>query len=253
MVASWWPWRYWAVSTFQTDNTSPLAKLTQSIKAGKVYDQVVPEPNNFATTITRCDKNGWNFSDSLRDKSPVFVREYKNRAEAEAGHKQVVDLLTKGRLQLVGSLEGRSEEELRRWLHLRAIEWNSWPSWLSAVGAPVLFIFFPWLYVVSGLLAAHLVWMQVRYRWVSPALATVAALVVTPLQWVAAIGCAGWLYWHNEYFAGTLALCWPLLAGIIPQYLGPTRPIRQWLQGEIGRVELALAKRIGYVDQDAKV
>ena len=113
VVASWLPWRHWSISTFQEDSASPLAKLTQSITEGKSYDQVVPEPNGFVTTITQCDRNGWNFSNSLSDKPPLFVREYKNRDEAQAGHKQAVEFLGKGQLHLLRSSKGCTDEAAR--------------------------------------------------------------------------------------------------------------------------------------------
>lgn len=108
VVASRFPWRYWSVSTFQDDSASPWAKLTQSITEGKSYDHVAPAPDGFVTTITQCDKNGWNFSNSLSDKPPLFVREYKNRDEAQAGHKQAVEFLAKGQLHLLGSVAGNT-------------------------------------------------------------------------------------------------------------------------------------------------
>ena len=46
----------------------------------------------------------------------------------------------------MGDLTG---EESARFLHLRAVEWANWPSFLSMLYVPVLLIAVPWLAVLD--------------------------------------------------------------------------------------------------------
>lgn len=100
-VASLWPWRFYFVSTIQLqeDSSNPLGKLTRrvrSLKTGVSYNEVPPEPDKFFTHIYRCDK--YLLVKSLDD--PLFEREYSNLSEAQIGHNEAVDLLSKGKLKL---------------------------------------------------------------------------------------------------------------------------------------------------------
>jgi hypothetical protein len=45
-----------------------------------------------------------------------------------------------------------NESEMRRFLWLRAAEWKNWPSFISQPIVPVLFIWFPWFYVLGVVL-----------------------------------------------------------------------------------------------------
>lgn len=134
-----------------------------------------------------------------------------------------------------------SDEELRRWLWLRAIEGTNWPAFLSQPIAPLLFLFFWWPYVVGSIVAVDILWAFIRYDFVSPRLATVGCLTVAWLKWPAALGSGIYLLGQHSYLAGVLALLWPLLAGLI--HVPP---------GQVGRVELLFAKAIGYVEQDTE-
>lgn len=60
-----------------------------------------------------------------------------------------------------------TEEETRRWLLLRAIEWNNWPSFVSQPILPVVLIFYPWYYALGGVFVMDLIWATIRYRFVS--------------------------------------------------------------------------------------
>ncbi|MBI3669774.1 MAG: hypothetical protein HY237_08355 [Acidobacteria bacterium] len=135
-----------------------------------------------------------------------------------------------------------SEPQLRRWLWLRAAEWTNWPSFVSQPIVPVLFIFFPWLYVLAGVFLVDLLWALVRYRYINVRAANYAAYFVVFTKWPAAIGSAILLFVHHSYFAGIVAIVWPLgLSGIIG------------IPGQIGRIELLFAKKIGYVNEDAEL
>jgi hypothetical protein len=54
---------------------------------------------------------------------------------------------------MIADLRSYTEPELQRWLHLRAIEWAAWPAFITQPVVPILFMFFPALFVIIGLIA----------------------------------------------------------------------------------------------------
>jgi hypothetical protein len=134
-----------------------------------------------------------------------------------------------------------TESELQRWLWLRAVEWSNWPSFLAQPLAPILFIFFWWPYVLSGILVLDILWAYVRYSYANPRLANTGANLVAWLKWPAAIGAAIYLFIQGRYITGILALIWPLLAGFV------------CIPAKVGQIELSFAKKVGYVDKDAEL
>ncbi len=134
-----------------------------------------------------------------------------------------------------------TESELQRWLWLRAVEWANWPSFLSQPLAPILFIFIWWPYVLAGIIVLDILWASIRYSYVNPQLANAGAILVAWPTWPAAIGAAIYLFIKGNYISGVLALLWPLLAGSV------------CIPAKIGLIELAFAKKVGYVDQNAEL
>jgi hypothetical protein len=142
------------------------------------------------------------------------------------------------------------EPELQRWLHLRAIEWCAWPVFLSQPILPLLLIWFPTVSVLVAVVAAEFLWRFVRYSFISPRLASAGATFVVFLKWPCAIGAAIYLAVQHRYLVALLAILWPLVASLasVPVTLIAALFGRHTL---VGVVELELAKRIGYVSQDA--
>jgi len=68
--------------------------------------------------------------------------------------------------------------EIDRWIHPRAIEWSGWPTFISQPVVPGLFIFYPWHFVVIGLLCVDLVWQIVQHASVSFPLSEPSCLAV---------------------------------------------------------------------------
>jgi hypothetical protein len=132
-----------------------------------------------------------------------------------------------------------TEAELQRWLHLRSIEWANWPAFLSQPVLPILLIFFRWPFVLGGLVAIDILWAALRYSFTSPALSNAGCVLVVWLKWPAAVGSGLYLFFvTRSYGLGILALAWPILAGLV------------CVPGKVGRIELALAKNVGYVHED---
>lgn len=96
IIASFFPGRFFCVSTIQLDASSPLSKLTRSIKLKVPYNDIPPEPDDFVTQIFRCDKHGWVKS----VEHPLFEKNYSNLLQARDGHNEAVVLLSQGKLKL---------------------------------------------------------------------------------------------------------------------------------------------------------
>jgi hypothetical protein len=139
------------------------------------------------------------------------------------------------------NFHGYTEDEIKRWLWLRAIEWGAFPAYLSQPVAPILFIFYHWYFVVLGVVALGLIWCFFRYSFVSVGLYSAVVLPVVWLKWPAAVGSSIYLFVHHQHAAGVVALLWPLVAS----FTG--------VPGQIGVIELALAKKIGFVSPDAEL
>jgi hypothetical protein len=73
IIASWFPGRYYKVSTIEGS------------------------PGEFVTQVAKCDKMGW-VGDWIAN--TVYERDYKSHADAVRGHEDVVNLLQAGRLKL---------------------------------------------------------------------------------------------------------------------------------------------------------
>ena len=129
---------------------------------------------------------------------------------------------------------GYTEEEMIRWLWLRAVEWESFPAFISQPIAPILFIFFPWYYVLLVIFVLGVLWCFIRYSFVSVTAAAVACMTVIWLKWLSAIGSSIYLFIHHQIVAGIVALLWPLLAGLVQ------------IPGKAGVIQLAFAKKIGF-------
>ncbi len=130
-----------------------------------------------------------------------------------------------------------TDEELRRLLKLRAIEWVNWPSFLSQAVAPLLICVYGVIRVVITLLTLEIIWAFMRYAVRSFKLARVFAVIIAIVHWpVALTGCI-WLVWHHRYVESLVALLWPILCSFIQ------------IPGQRGQIELGFATDIGYVNQ----
>ena len=79
---------------------------------------------------------------------------------------------------------------------------------------PVLLIFFPWYWIIGGLVLLNLLWSAVRCSFVSPELARLAVYFVF-LKWPATLISAIYLFVSGRYVLGIVALLWPLLSGFV--------------------------------------
>jgi hypothetical protein len=133
-----------------------------------------------------------------------------------------------------------ADDEIKRWLWLRAVEWAALPAFISQPLAPILLIFFPWYWVLGSVVLLGILWCPMRYLFVNITIATFACLIVTWLKWPAAVGSAIYLFLHDQIVPAVIALLWPLVGGFVG------------IPGKVGVIELAFAKRIGFVPPDAQ-
>jgi len=140
--------------------------------------------------------------------------------------------------------------EKERWLHLRAIEWSGWATFISLPIVPVLLIFYPWYLVLIGLLCIDLAWQFVQHVFVSVRLSEISCLAVAWLQWPAAVGSSVWLIVQGRLGVGILALLWPLAGSFVT---APIDVVLGWfgIRRSIGSIELSLANKLGHAAQDA--
>jgi len=150
---------------------------------------------------------------------------------------------------MITNLYTYSKPEIERWLQIRAIEWASWPAFVTQPIVPILLIFFPWILVIVVLVISDLCWRFVRYSFISPDLVDIGALFTVFLKWPNAIIATIYFFIHHQYGLGLVALFWPLISGFVsfPVSLIASLFGRPTL---VGRIELELAKRIGYVSKD---
>jgi hypothetical protein len=104
--------------------------------------------------------------------------------------------------------------------------------------------------VLVAVVVAELLWRFVRYSFVTPRLVSAGATFVVTAKWPLAIGATICLVLQHRYGVAVLAIVWPLVASFaaVPATLIASLFGHHTL---VGTVELELAKRIGYVTQDA--
>lgn len=112
------------------------------------------------------------------------------------------------------TFENYTNEELEKFAHLRALEWFSWPIFLSHSIVPVLLAATQsWLVIVIALVI-DFVWHFICNRFIDVDLA-IAGLFMFRLRWIAAPASAIFLFFHHRYGLAVVALLWPLLATLL--------------------------------------
>jgi hypothetical protein len=117
-----------------------------------------------------------------------------------------------------------TDDDNTKWAWLRAVEWNSWPSFVTIPLVPLAFLYVKWWKVLLTILLANLFWFVIRKLFLSLHLAEVAAWL-NPLRWPVSLGMTIYFGIHRQFGLGVLSLAWPSLAGLIgpPVWIGPTQ------------------------------
>ena len=134
-----------------------------------------------------------------------------------------------------------TEGEIKRRLWLRAVEWAAFPAYVSQPLAPIMFIFFPWYWVIATVVVLGVLSSFIRYSYVNVAIATFACFFVVWVKWPCAIGSAIYLFLCHQPVPAVIAVLWPMLGGFVG------------IPGKVGVIELAFAKKIGFVPQDTEL
>jgi len=151
-----------------------------------------------------------------------------------------------------------SLEENLRWAHLRAMEWLTWPGFISQPLVPILLYFYPWPWVVGSVVLISFAWrMIIAPVIVFPQLANAGALFVVLRFATSPI--MAFLIWQSggDYLTAALALFWPFVGAAIVIYtVGLLRmPLSliftAWGRAtEIGAVQRQFMAAIGYVREE---
>lgn len=130
------------------------------------------------------------------------------------------------------------QENLNRCL-ARAIEWNSWPAFLSQPVAPVLYYFFPWEAVLAGLVAVTVLWLPLRYPLANFRLATLGCYFVK-LKWPAIISIVVMSLTKGKYTIAALSVLTPIISAAFAGFT----------PGGFGTLQRIFMRQLGYARVD---
>jgi hypothetical protein len=132
---------------------------------------------------------------------------------------------------------GYSENEIRQYLMARAIEWNTWPGFLSQPIFPILLIFYKWWLVVLFFILASLCWSLVKYRFVNVRMAEFG-IFFAKLKWLSIPACAIHFILAGMYGLTALAVLWPIVAASLGA------------GGRIGDIQFNFARKLGFIPNE---
>ena len=141
------------------------------------------------------------------------------------------------------AFDNYTNEELSRFAHLRALEWCSWPLFLSHAIAPILLAATQSWVVLAAVLVINFFWHSICDRFIQVGLA-VTGVFIFRLRWPAAAASAIYLVLQHRYGLAVVALLWPLLATALSAF-------STWLayacdaQADLFEVESKFLDRIG--------
>jgi hypothetical protein len=199
-VARWLPSSYLSVSTIEV-----RAKSDDAMDA--ILNRLNPNrQDTWVTQVFKCDRNG--FARNLYE-PPLYSREYSDVDAAKRGHEEIVGALRDDKY--IGVALGYTPEQTLRLAWLRAAEWLAWPAFISQPLLPILYLLWPWYYVIAWVALATVMWRTVRYRFLSYRLAAAGCLFVR-LKWPVMLVVSIYLAVHHEYLLTVITLCSPLVA-----------------------------------------
>jgi hypothetical protein len=146
-----------------------------------------------------------------------------------------------------------SDDDNLRWAHLRAMEWLTWPGFISQPLVPILLYFYPWPWVVGSVVLISFAWrMVVAPVIVFPQLAT-AGVWFAKLRFAASPIMAFLIWQSGDYWTAALALLWLFVGAVIVIYgVGLLRTplsliFTSWGRAtEIGAVQRQFMASLGY-------
>jgi len=115
------------------------------------------------------------------------------------------------------SSDAEYDARFHAWCNNCAVQWGALPLVVSAPIAPILFLFFPAIYVILACLFASILWTILgAYRYGNLLIASRISNGVYYTRWVIAFISSIVLIDKGQYLTAFLAMIWPLIAiGII--------------------------------------
>lgn len=130
---------------------------------------------------------------------------------------------------------GFSDDENVRACWLRAAEWGKWPIFVSQPVVPLLYLKFPWVWVLSAIVILNVVWSPFRDRLANVQVATAGAFFAR-LKWIT-IPVSAFLAVRNEaYVVCVLSLLTPIVVPLV----GMLTPFR-----EVGQLQREFLRQLG--------
>jgi hypothetical protein len=129
---------------------------------------------------------------------------------------------------------GYTESEIKQYLMARAIEWNTWPGFLSQPIVPLLLLFYKWWLILLVVLFVAFLWSFIKYKYINVELAEFG-IFFTKLKWITIPVSVIYLIFEGRYGLAILAFIWPFIAS----GLGAG--------GRIGDIERTFAKKLGFI------
>ncbi|MCX6727851.1 MAG: hypothetical protein NTX11_03510 [Candidatus Saccharibacteria bacterium] len=112
------------------------------------------------------------------------------------------------------TLKGYSEDEILRFVQLRAMEWSSWPAFLSMGIGVFLLLKFGILHSILIVMSLNFVW-TIFCKYIVNATIANYGVFVKKLMWVTCPGVSIYFFAHNNIKLAVVALFW----GIISMFL----------------------------------
>jgi hypothetical protein len=141
-----------------------------------------------------------------------------------------VEILNRGepfqyaRIMQMANFTGYTEDEIQRYVQLRAIEWSSWVSFVAmGLSTPLLLLTNPVL-LVLGIVILNIIWSIIFARSPNISLAN-AGVFLNKLKWLTApLTAVIFIFQHNPKFA-VLSVFWPIIVMLVgllhkPMHLG---------------------------------
>ena len=106
-------------------------------------------------------------------------------------------------------------EENAHWARLRAIEWKALPAFISQPLVPALLLSFAWYEIILGIIIAAIIWVPIRWRFMSIPVASASAIFVTFVKWPAAIAMGTFFLYKGLWLNSFISFFWPFLVLLV--------------------------------------
>jgi hypothetical protein len=107
-IASFWPGKYYFVSTIKLDQDSPLSKLTRSLELNVAFNDVPLGPDEFITQVFSCNK----YMIPKSFDNPLFEIKHPTLSQAQIWHDFAVEIISAGKIKLLSQFSQERDPDL---------------------------------------------------------------------------------------------------------------------------------------------